>query len=591
MTSYLPPYSLPIIEPTVDLIKDGAEVSSLAGDINALATAMNAALATVLAGASFYQRTLVATDLLDGLKSGVYGITNGTIATALGLPSPRPGALTTVSVGTSGALTRVFQSIEASGTKLFLQSRISGITSGWSEVPSSVFWHDTALTATSDLATLSAGAYFVSNTVVARALGLPRERPGIFTKYPVGDGSIQTFTSIEDDDVAPMEFKRSRTLAGVDQAWGPAGGASDGGASASGPARRQLLQQALTARKGKMGTGGKGVVALRFDDAHDDFVAKPLPVLVQKAFPFTRVTTSEFIGADPVSPSAFPAMQSYCIQHGGEVWVHGTDHLDAVGDEAIYANLIGSLLDLRAAMPRLPVDCFAPPGGSGISYDGHMPSATTENWVDTYAGLVLLEHFALASGYFENSYYRPLDGVLRDGQIHYSVDAYTLAQAKTLIDRARDWKVGIVMMWHSNNIGAAGYMSLADFTATMDYLAARRDAGDVMVLTKSGLAVADISTSHRDDILTATSGNPYSATILYPQYRQNIPGSTRELTATITGAVGATVTSVVGESTKTHTIPAGGTLLLRHPATIPTDATALTVSIDANTTNAHLYAV
>lgn len=45
MTTYTTPDSLPIIEPTVDLIKDGAEVSALAGDISALATATQAALA------------------------------------------------------------------------------------------------------------------------------------------------------------------------------------------------------------------------------------------------------------------------------------------------------------------------------------------------------------------------------------------------------------------------------------------------------------------------------------------------------------------------------------------------------------------
>jgi hypothetical protein len=152
------------------------------------------------------------------------------------------------------------------------------------------------------------------------------------------------------------------------------------------------------------------------------------------------------------------------------------------------------------------------------------------------------------------------------------------------------------MMWHSNNIGASGKQSLADFTATLDYIVAQRDAGNIVVLTKSGLGVADLGSNQRDDILATHTGNPFSETITFPQYRQNIPGSTRELTATVTGTAGATVTSAVGTSTRTHTIPAGGTLNLRHPVTIPTDVTfasnsGLVVSINANTTNAHLYAV
>lgn len=44
LTTYTNPDSLPIIEPGVDKIKDGAEASALAGDINALATATQAAL-------------------------------------------------------------------------------------------------------------------------------------------------------------------------------------------------------------------------------------------------------------------------------------------------------------------------------------------------------------------------------------------------------------------------------------------------------------------------------------------------------------------------------------------------------------------
>lgn len=51
MTTYTTPDSLPIIEPTVDLIKDGAEVSALAGDISALATATQAALVSRAADA------------------------------------------------------------------------------------------------------------------------------------------------------------------------------------------------------------------------------------------------------------------------------------------------------------------------------------------------------------------------------------------------------------------------------------------------------------------------------------------------------------------------------------------------------------
>lgn len=447
------------------------------------------------------------------------------------------------------------------------------------------FVKPTPLTETSDLGTLPSGLYQATNIVVARALGLPRERPGDILIAVVSASRNLIYKSLEEAGSPPLTFVTS-FVSGVWAPWDQLNKVD------AGPVRREVLRQKLTARKGgKIGTNGKGVVALRFDDGPAEFVSKVLPLLVARGLPFTRVSTSESISGVPIDPAVFPAMQTYCIQNGGELWNHGKDHLNATGETAIHANLIGALETLRTVMPRIPIDCFAPPGGSGMSYDGHMPSAAVTNWADTYAGRLIMAHHALASGYFTDSYYKPIDGTLRDGQIHYSVDAYTLANAKVLVDRARDWKVGVVLMWHPDNLDGAGKMTAADLALLLDYIAAQRDADNVVVLTKSGLGVADLSSSHRDDILTAATGSPYSATVLYPQFRQNIPGSTRELVATVTGAAAATVTSVIGESTKTHTIPAGGTLKLRHCATIPLDATALTVSIDANTTAAKLLAV
>lgn len=272
-------------------------------------------------------------------------------------------------------------------------------------------------------------------------------------------------------------------------------------------------------------------------------------------------------------------MQDYALRNGIEIVNHGRDHKNASGPENIYNNLIGALGKLRSNMPRVPIDLFSPPGGSGISYDGHMPSSDTSNWSDTYAGQILMGHHPVATGYFQDAYYRPLDGVLRDGQNHYSTDGYDLDRSKDLVNRARDWGVGIVMMWHANNIGAGSNMSVSDFTAVLDYVAAQRDAGNILVLTMGGQAVADSSHSYRDDLLEGYTGTS-SRQFIYPQFRQNIPGSIRELVATVTGVAGTSVTSTIGEQTRTFTIPSSGTLNLRHAVTIPLDiSTTLSVSI------------
>ena len=528
------------------------------------------------------------------LAVGAWPVASTTVATTLGLPRPRPGTVIVHPVGASGARDHEFISIEdgTAKTRRFIQHRIGGVTSNWSELSTHTAWDPTPLLGTDDLWALENVSRPVTNVVIARELGLPRERPGIVTSKALGTARIQYFESIEDGDQPSLRYKRQRTLGGVKQPWASDAGGSQGGGSDAGPVRRDILQQGLKARKGgTIGTNGKGSIALRFDDAPDDFVSKVLPLLRARNLPFTRVSTTKSISGTPVDPAVFPAMQTYCLDSGGELWAHGTDHLDASGEAAITVEIVDALADLRTKCPRLPIDCFAPPGGSGMSYDGHMPSTTVEAWSNTFAGRLIMGNYALAGGYFENTYYRPLDGVLRDGQIHYSTDTYDLARAKELVDRARDWKVGVVMMWHSNNLSEAGKMSMADFEALLDYVVAQRDAGNVLPLTVSGLAVADLNSSHRDNALVQSSGSPFTETILYPQFRQSLPGSTRELTATVTGGAGTTVTSVIGDATKTHTIPAGGSLNLRHVATIPVDAATFTVSINAPTTGAKLLAV
>ncbi|MFJ4207440.1 polysaccharide deacetylase family protein [Paenarthrobacter sp. NPDC089675] len=359
------------------------------------------------------------------------------------------------------------------------------------------------------------------------------------------------------------------------------------------PARSDVLRQALLARKGgHIGTGGRGAVALRFDDAARDFRGRILPLLAQRSLPFTRVTTTRRVGIVPNEMDTWRNIQDYCLRHGGEVWNHGASHGDVSGETALHLEIVGALQDLRRNLPRVPVDCFAPPGGAAIRYDGHMPSRTAECWTETFAGRSIRDHHAIASGYLPDSYYRPLDGVLRDGQNHYSLDHYTDPEkAAAVIDRARDWKMGVVMMWHANNIGARDRQSLETFEATLDYLTEQRDAGKLLVLTVSGLAAADASSNHRDNILTKDSGNPFEETVAYPQYRRNIPGSTRELTATITGTPGSIVTSRIGESVRKHVIPTSGLLALRHPATIAVDVRRLDVAIDAPAHDVALLAV
>ncbi|AMM44386.1 minor tail protein [Arthrobacter phage Mudcat] len=443
------------------------------------------------------------------------------------------------------------------------------------------------LASTADLNTTTEdGTYGVTSASIANR---PTTTNGDLENRRVGIAVLQRYTTVT---AIPEVYERRLNTDGTNAfPWVRTdAGALKTGSAQTGLARRELLKQKIQARKGIIGTADRGVISIRLDDAHAETAANLIPIIASRKLPFTRVTTSESINGVPIPEGSFATIQANCIQYGGEVWAHGKTHGEATTDAEIDAETIGALATLRAAMPRLPIDCFAPPGGS-VTWGGYLPSNTISSWADTRAGQNIIANYGLASGYLSDTYYRPLDGIMRDGQIHYSLDAYTLSNAKVRVNSARDWKCGVVLMFHGNNIGSAGQMSLADFAALMDYIVEQRDAGNLLVLTVSGMAVANKSISYRDDLLSIHSGATLSESFTFPQFRQGIHGSTRELTATVTGTSGTTVTSVIGESTLTHIIPSGGVLALRHVATIPSDVTTLTVSINANTTDAHLYTV
>lgn len=549
----------------------------------------------VKASLSFQKPTVLSGSMNDLVEPGIYPI--GSLEVKDRPPIEAYGSCTVVQSSTS-TIIQEYTTIQALPQRYIRRGSIDKIPYTflpWTryDINGLPDQAPTFLTESDDVNALTKGTYIVSNVVIARALALPWEYPCVIKVEPLSSGSAVSYTATTAEQ-PPRQFLKSRLNNGTVSSWSEVETVSDKPATAdvSGPVRHELLENSLTARKGgTIGTNGKGVIALRFDDAPVEFFEKVLPLLVERRLPFSRVTTSESINGVLIDPSEFSKMQEYCLQNGGEVWAHGKTHGEAGSDALVYAEVVEALDSLREDLPKLIVDCFAPPGGS-VTWGGYLPGRDVASWSDTYAGQLIMGHYALASGYFQDTYYRPLDGRLRNGQVHYSCDNYNAATSKTLVDRARDWKVGISMMYHANNLDTDSHTSLSDFVQVLDYIVAQRDSGRIEVLTLTGMAVADVSSSFRDNVLTKNSStNTFSESIIYPQFRQNIYGSNRELTAKITAAEGTVVTSKVGTSEKTHTVPTGGVLNLRHPVTIPLDSTPIAVTIDKPCENVRLTAI
>lgn len=532
---------------------------------------------------------LASTQHLDTLSTGVYSIMTTGVAEAVGAAEAYPGTVVTYRQNASTAIQQYMQLNFSEGV-IFQRTQFQSKWGPWQRISSVGLFKRSYLTASTDIDALEPGFYQAVDRVVPEALGLPVAYPGLLSSFPVSSaGGIQTYTELR---AGAIPFTRTK----VGGKWSPwASQAPSTSSAAGGWEKHQILLQRMTARKGgRIGTGGKGVIALRFDDAPTHFREKALPLLKELNLPFTRISTSESIYDSPIPVEEFTAMQAYCIESGGEVWNHGKDHKDLTEGTA-RDNLIGALESLRAKMPRIPIDCFAPPGGA-VTYAGNMPTDSPEKW-DTPVGNLIMTHHAHASGYMTDSYFRVLDGVVRDSTPHYSVDTFTASRIQVLANQVRDWKHGLVLMWHMDKAGSGenGFSSWADFEASLRYIAQLRDQGSILVLTMTGLAVADAASAFRDDLIIGATGSS-SSFLQYvnePGKRQNVLGSTRELTATVTGTPGAKVISRMGNfSVKTHTIPSSGTLQLRHVCTIPLDQTGnFAIRVEAPCSNVKCLAV
>src|SRR5699024_4940802 len=188
---------------------------------------------------------------------------------------------------------------------------------------------------------------------------------------------------------------------------------------------------------------------------------------------------------------------------------------------------------------------------------------------------------------------------------YFGVESHTTAAAsKGYIDRAIATGTGLTLMWHPNQIGADGKMSLAVFDEILDYIVAKRDAGEIMVLTMGGQAVADPSTGWRHSLVPNVSGwsGSVSGTLTYNLglgYLHDTSGGMRELEATVTGSgsvkliVEDTGSAVSMNISRTFYIR-DGVETVRLPIGIPRRSTNLKLTVECTDTavaDIGLYAI
>lgn len=453
----------------------------------------------------------------------------------------------------------------------------SGAWSPWIRVAGS----DLIRLTSGDLDTLdTTGTYEIaSNSSIANITNLPTPVPGILDHREATNGlTVQTYIPQGTEQAIWVRTTASVT-SGSFMPWIRIGDTQPFQTVDPTAEHADRVARARARRGGRIGTSGRGAVALRFDHHTDMFWTIVLPLLEERGLPWAQIINPERLGTLNDSTTTYGLLQDYCLNVGGEVWNHGGNHDDALTEPDLDQQITGSLQALEVGLPGLAVEGWAPPGLVADAYMGASPFNTIERNTGTYAGRQILARHAFIAGY-ASAVYRPLDPTIQPiGAPHVTADQASFSSLRTALRAARDSRVGVAFMLHPNYVDEPGYISLAVFTQFLDEIVAMRDNGEIMVVSYSGLWLADSESTYRHDL--APSGQSETVVAAGATHSVNMPvyrhdhylGAPREILVDVTAATSGEVTVRVGDSTvTTHDVTAGDSTI-RRIVTLPADAT------------------
>ena len=254
-----------------------------------------------------------------------------------------------------------------------------------------------------------------------------------------------------------------------------------------------LLLQDFTRRRPVIKTGGKPVVTLRFDHGLTNFNTQVVPHLKRLGLK-AAICLNAGDWSRTENTGVTKEMVNRWVAEGWlEIWNHSLNHVAPPADPvALEQQIKGGLDQLRLDLPAATIDGYMPPGSSGdtTGFDG---GATIESWWNTAPGRMILQHHAVASGYITGTAYRVLDGHPRQGQGHYTVDGMSLVDMKARTTAAYSQKRGVQFMLHPSLLDTTEKITSADYVAFLEWVAAERDAGRLVVLGAYDMLRADSS--------------------------------------------------------------------------------------------------
>lgn len=248
----------------------------------------------------------------------------------------------------------------------------------------------------------------------------------------------------------------------------------------------------LHAMGGPIDTGGLGAVALRCDHGLSSFRDKILPAVRSRSIKVSQAYNPRNWHYPENQGVRAEELNTWVEAGEVEIWNHTSNHWAAESKKAAHDQIVGGLAEIQQQLPAAKGNVwgFNPPSVSKGDYLGFRNGARPAQW-DTYVGRLILRHHAISSAYLPGTVQRVLDGRLRDGLSHITIERLTPDALKEHVDEAVTRRTGLQFMVHPSQLDVPGKLTTDGFLEVLDHIVSRREQGRLVTLSPYELTIAD----------------------------------------------------------------------------------------------------
>lgn len=238
---------------------------------------------------------------------------------------------------------------------------------------------------------------------------------------------------------------------------------------------RAIREQLFLDEYPLVSTQNRGAVVFRYDHGLTNFKNVLWPLHEQYGIKAYIAMNSRNWGLSENSGATQAEARSWSslVEWGN----HTADHEDKTGIADIWDSIVNGRIELEDQL-RTTVHGFTMPGVTEFDRFDGLGVGYASGYSDTYAGSLILNHHAIASGVI-GSQFRTLDGVIRQGGRHHGWENKTWEEIKSLIDEAVETRTALTLMQHPRTMGIDGYWTPELAEQVISYVRQLIDAGDL----------------------------------------------------------------------------------------------------------------